>query len=204
MDEKTVICEIVETMEYDTFTTFQDWEIKHRKSLLCRPNGKPSAMLRRKWMWKYSSVSVRHVMNSLNAKPNSSSLSRKTCPAIWRKERIMWKGWSAERQHRLEDYRRSIEQIAKGMENHRPGPKEIFGNDMEAFHRGLWLFLWPKEQGYFFTTFCWTGNMVLKKRLSKSWMQSTLKKLLKKMPIIPFVSWWKNGIQSAMSLSRKR
>lgn len=33
--------------------------------------------------------------------------------------------------------RRSIEQIAKGMENHRPGPKEIFGNDMEAFHRGL-------------------------------------------------------------------
>ena len=48
LDEKTVICEIVETMEYDTFTTFQDWEIKHRKSLLCRPNGKPSAMLRRK------------------------------------------------------------------------------------------------------------------------------------------------------------
>ena len=28
LDEKTVICEIVETMEYDTFTTFQDWENK--------------------------------------------------------------------------------------------------------------------------------------------------------------------------------
>ena len=28
MDEKTVICEIVEAMEYDTFTTFQDWENK--------------------------------------------------------------------------------------------------------------------------------------------------------------------------------
>ena len=26
LDEKTVICEIVEAMEYDTFTTFQDWE----------------------------------------------------------------------------------------------------------------------------------------------------------------------------------
>jgi len=25
LDEKTVICEIVEAMEYDTFTTFQDW-----------------------------------------------------------------------------------------------------------------------------------------------------------------------------------
>ena len=28
LDEKTVICEIVEAMEYDTFTTFQDWENK--------------------------------------------------------------------------------------------------------------------------------------------------------------------------------
>lgn len=40
MDEKTVICEIVEAMEYDTFTTFQDWETKLRKSLLCKLNGK--------------------------------------------------------------------------------------------------------------------------------------------------------------------
>lgn len=28
LDEKTVICEIAEAMEYDTFTTFQDWEDK--------------------------------------------------------------------------------------------------------------------------------------------------------------------------------
>ena len=28
LDEKTVICEIVEAMEYDTFATFQDWENK--------------------------------------------------------------------------------------------------------------------------------------------------------------------------------
>ncbi|MCQ4921302.1 DUF349 domain-containing protein, partial [Phocaeicola vulgatus] len=28
LDEKTVICEIVEAIEYDTFTTFQDWENK--------------------------------------------------------------------------------------------------------------------------------------------------------------------------------
>lgn len=28
LDEKTVICEIVEAMEYDTFTSFQDWENK--------------------------------------------------------------------------------------------------------------------------------------------------------------------------------
>lgn len=28
LDEKTVICEIVEAMEYDTFTTFQDWDNK--------------------------------------------------------------------------------------------------------------------------------------------------------------------------------
>ena len=32
LDEKNVICEIVEAMEYDTFTTFQDWENKtHHK-----------------------------------------------------------------------------------------------------------------------------------------------------------------------------
>ena len=33
MDEKTVICEIVETMEYDTFITFQDWENKTQEVL---------------------------------------------------------------------------------------------------------------------------------------------------------------------------
>lgn len=48
LDQKTVICEIVEGMEYDTFTTFADWEEKHRKSWHCKPNGKPSAMPRRK------------------------------------------------------------------------------------------------------------------------------------------------------------
>ena len=33
LDEKTVICEIVETMEYDTFITFQDWENKTQEVL---------------------------------------------------------------------------------------------------------------------------------------------------------------------------
>lgn len=33
LDEKTVICEIVETMEYNTFTTFQDWESKTQEIL---------------------------------------------------------------------------------------------------------------------------------------------------------------------------
>lgn len=33
LDEKTVICEIVETMEYNTFTTFQDWENKTQEIL---------------------------------------------------------------------------------------------------------------------------------------------------------------------------
>lgn len=33
LDEKTVICEIVEAMEYDTFTTFQDWENKTQEIL---------------------------------------------------------------------------------------------------------------------------------------------------------------------------
>ncbi len=33
LDEKIVICEIVEGMEYDTFTTFQDWENKTKEIL---------------------------------------------------------------------------------------------------------------------------------------------------------------------------
>lgn len=33
LDEKTVICEIVETMEYDSFKTFQDWENKTQEIL---------------------------------------------------------------------------------------------------------------------------------------------------------------------------
>ena len=33
LDQKTVICEIVEGMEYDTFTTFTDWEEKTREIL---------------------------------------------------------------------------------------------------------------------------------------------------------------------------
>ena len=33
LDQKTVICEIVESMEYDTFTTFKDWEDKTQEVL---------------------------------------------------------------------------------------------------------------------------------------------------------------------------
>ena len=33
LDQKTVICEIVEGMEYDTFTTFADWEDKTNEIL---------------------------------------------------------------------------------------------------------------------------------------------------------------------------
>lgn len=33
LDQKTVICEIVESMEYDTFTTFRDWEDKTQEVL---------------------------------------------------------------------------------------------------------------------------------------------------------------------------
>lgn len=33
LDQKTVICEIVESMEYDTFTTFADWEDKTKEIL---------------------------------------------------------------------------------------------------------------------------------------------------------------------------
>lgn len=33
LDQKTVICEIVESMEYDTFTSFQDWEDKTQEIL---------------------------------------------------------------------------------------------------------------------------------------------------------------------------
>ena len=33
LDQKTVICEIVESMEYDTFTTFSDWEDKTQEIL---------------------------------------------------------------------------------------------------------------------------------------------------------------------------
>ena len=42
LDQKTVICEIVEGMEYDTFTTFADWEDKTNEILALQPNGKPS------------------------------------------------------------------------------------------------------------------------------------------------------------------
>ena len=48
LDQKTVICEIVEGMEYDTFTTFADWEDKTNEILALQPNGKPSAMLRKR------------------------------------------------------------------------------------------------------------------------------------------------------------
>lgn len=47
LDQKTVICEIVEGMEYDTFTTLPTGKTRPMKSLPSRPNGKPSAMLRK-------------------------------------------------------------------------------------------------------------------------------------------------------------
>lgn len=48
LDQKTVICEIVEGMEYDTFTTLPTGKTRPMKSLPSRLNGKPSAMLRKR------------------------------------------------------------------------------------------------------------------------------------------------------------
>lgn len=91
MDEKTVICEIVEAMEYDTFTTFQDWENKTQEIIALQAKWKTIGYAPQKWTWRYSNVSVPLVMNFSNAKPSSSSPSRKVWQVIWKEESIMWK-----------------------------------------------------------------------------------------------------------------
>lgn len=86
LDEKTVICEIVEAMEYDTFTTFQDWETKLRKSLLCKLNG--NNWLRTSKMNVKIFERFRAACDEFsNAKPSSSNPSRKVWQAIWKRRK---------------------------------------------------------------------------------------------------------------------
>ena len=55
LDEKTVICEIVEAMEYDTFTTFQDWENKTQEIIALQAKWKTIGPVPKKYsdaVWK--------------------------------------------------------------------------------------------------------------------------------------------------------
>ena len=138
MDEKTVICEIVETMEYDTFTTFQDWENKTQEVIALQAKWKTIGYAPQKMNVKIFERFRSACDEFFKRKAEFfKSVKENMSGNLEKKKELCEKAEALKRQHRLEDYRRSIEQIAKGMENHRPGPKEIFGNDMEAFHRGL-------------------------------------------------------------------
>lgn len=132
LDEKTVICEIVEAMEYDTFTTFQDWENKTQEIIALQAKWKTIGYAPQKWTWRYSNVSVPLVMNFSNAKPSSSSPSRKVWQAIWKRRKHYVKSRSTKRKYRLESNCWYSKQITKEWKTIGPVPKSIrmpYGND---------------------------------------------------------------------------
>ena len=48
LDQKTVICEIIEAIDYSELTNFAAWDNKTQEILLCRTNGKPSVLHRKR------------------------------------------------------------------------------------------------------------------------------------------------------------
>lgn len=47
LDQKTVICEIIEAIDYKELTNFASWESKRKKSSHFKTNGRPSVSLRK-------------------------------------------------------------------------------------------------------------------------------------------------------------
>lgn len=117
LDEKTVICEIVEAMEYDTFTTFQDWENKTQEIIALQAKWKTIGYAPQKWTWRYSNVSVPLVMNFQTQSRVLQVHQGKYGRQSGKEESIMWKSRSTKRKHRLESNCWYSKQITKGMEN---------------------------------------------------------------------------------------
>ena len=90
MDEKTVICEIVEAMEYDTFTTFQDWENKTQEIIALQAKWKTIGYAPQKMNVKiFERFRAACDEVFLNAKPSSSSPSRKYRQVILEKKKAL-------------------------------------------------------------------------------------------------------------------
>lgn len=87
MDEKTVICEIVEAMEYDTFTTFQDWENKTQEIIALQAKWKTIGYAPQKMNVKIFERFRAACDEFSNAKPSSSNPSRKVWQAIWKRRK---------------------------------------------------------------------------------------------------------------------
>lgn len=91
LDEKTVICEIVEAMEYDTFTTFQDWENKTQEIIALQAKWKTIGYAPQKWTWRYSNVSVPLVMSFQTQSRVLQIHQGKYGRQSGKEESIMWK-----------------------------------------------------------------------------------------------------------------
>lgn len=102
LDEKTVICEIVEAMEYDTFTTFQDWENKTQEIIALQAKWKTIGYAPQKMNVKIFERFRAACDEFSNAKPSSSNPSRKVWQAIWKRRKHYVKSRSTKRKHRLE------------------------------------------------------------------------------------------------------
>lgn len=157
MDEKTVICEIVEAMEYDTFTTFQDWENKTQEIIALQAKWKTIGYAPQKWTWRYSNVSVPLVMNFQTQSRVLQVHQGKYGRQSGKEESIMWK---AEALKESTDWKATADILSKLQKEWKQLVLylKVFGCRMETIHCRMWLFLRAKEQGDFFTTLSWTGK----------------------------------------------
>lgn len=132
LDEKTVICEIVEAMEYDTFTTFQDWENKTQEIIALQAKWKTIGYAPQKWTWRYSNVSVPLVMSFQTQSRVLQIHQGKYGRQSGKEESIMWK---AEALKESTDWKATADILSKLQKEWKtigPVPKSIrmpYGND---------------------------------------------------------------------------
>ncbi len=164
LDQKTVICEIVEAIEYDELKTFSAWENKTQEVIALQNKWKTIGFAPQKMNVKIFER-FRHACDdffkkkgeffkSLKEGMNENLEKKKAERESGKEESALRKSGSLERQYRLESNCRCTDQTSKRMEDHRTGCQKTLGCNLETVYHSLRLLLRTKEQSYFFTTFC--------------------------------------------------
>ena len=152
LDEKTVICEIVESMEYDKIQTFQDWHDKTEEILALQAKWKTIGFAPQKMNTKIFERFRAACDEFFKRKSEHfKSLKVNMNENLEKKKQNVRKSRSFERQHRLESNCRNPDQASKRMERNRSCCQETFRNHLEAFCIGMRLFLRTEEQSRIFS-----------------------------------------------------
>lgn len=152
LDQKTVICEIVEAIEYDELKTFSAWENKTQEVIALQNKWKTIGFAPQKMNVKIFER-FRHACDDFFKKKGEffKSLKEGMNENLEKKKALCEK---AEALKDSTDWKVTADALTKLQKNGRPSDRlpKTLGCNLETVYHSLRLLLRTKEQSYFFTT----------------------------------------------------